>query len=216
MEILNRILGEIKITFLHFKERSKNKYYGDRFEEWVVKSSNISKDGSNNSNFWKLLEWRGDKYIEGYRPLSSSSPDLLMECISDKSVFYTSQERIAVECKWRSKKNFFLDEKCIIKYEDYISSNEHTPQNIYFMYLVLDGLVITLKLYMSFLLRNCITTAKKNIKLNLISEKKMWIGSSFLTTTNTKIQVNTLFINLLPNNQIYDTNVGLYFEKTLI
>jgi hypothetical protein len=37
-----------------------------------------------------------------------------------------------------------------------------------------------------------------------------------LTTTNTKIQVNTLFINLLPNNQIYDTNVGLYFEKTLI
>ncbi len=109
MEILNRILGEIKITFLHFKERSKNKYYGDRFEEWVVKSSNISKDGSNNSNFWKLLEWRGDKYIEGYRPLSSSSPDLLMECISDKSVFYTSQERIAVECKWRSKKNFFLD-----------------------------------------------------------------------------------------------------------
>jgi len=47
-------------------------------------------------------------------------------------------------------------------------------------------------------------------------EKKMWIGSSFLTTTNTKIQVNTLFINLLPNNQIYDTNVGLYFEKTLI
>ena len=37
MEILNRILGEIKITFLHFKERSKNKYYGDRFEEWVVK-----------------------------------------------------------------------------------------------------------------------------------------------------------------------------------
>ena len=94
MEILNRILGEIKITFLHFKERSKNKYYGDRFEEWVVKSSNISKDGSNNSNFWKLLEWRGDKYIEGYRPLSSSSPDLLMECISDKSVFYTSQERM--------------------------------------------------------------------------------------------------------------------------
>ena len=135
MEILNRILGEIKITFLHFKERSKNKYYGDRFEEWVVKSSNISKDGSNNSNFWKLLEWRGDKYIEGYRPLSSSSPDLLMECISDKSVFYTSQERIAVECKWRSKKNFFLDEKCIIKYEDYISSDEHKypPKHLFYV-----------------------------------------------------------------------------------
>lgn len=217
MEILNRILGEIKITFLHFKERSKNKYYGDRFEEWVVKSSNISKDGSNNSNFWKLLEWRGDKYIEGYRPLSSSSPDLLMECISDKSVFYTSQERIAVECKWRSKKTFFLMKNALLNMKTiFPPMSINTPQNIYFMYLVLDGLVITLKLYMSFLLRNCITTAKKNIKLNFISEKKMWIGSSFLTTTNTKIQVNTLFINLLPNNQIYDTNVGLYFEKTLI
>lgn len=82
------------------------------------------------------IEWRGDKYIEGYRPLSSSSPDLLMECISDKSVFYTSQERIAVECKWRSKKNFFLDEKCIIKYEDYISSDEHKspPKHLFYVF----------------------------------------------------------------------------------
>lgn len=115
------------------------------------------------------------------------------------------------------QKNFFLMKNALLNMKTiFPPMSINTPQNIYFMYLVLDGLVITLKLYMSFLLRNCITTAKKNIKLNFISEKKMWIGSSFLTTTNTKIQVNTLFINLLPNNQIYDTNVGLYFEKTLI
>ena len=116
-----------------------------------------------------------------------------------------------------AKKTFFLMKNALLNMKTiFPPMSINPPQNIYFMYLVLDGLVITLKLYMSFLLRNCITTAKKNIKLNFISEKKMWIGSSFLTTTNTKIQVNTLFINLLPNNQIYDTNVGLYFEKTLI
>ena len=42
----------------------------------------FSKDGYSDlcdkKIFWRLLDWRGDKYIEGYRPLSSSSPDLLM------------------------------------------------------------------------------------------------------------------------------------------
>ena len=32
-------------TFQYFKERKKSKYLGDRFEEWVVKNSNISKEG---------------------------------------------------------------------------------------------------------------------------------------------------------------------------
>lgn len=33
MEILDRIIGEIKDAFKYCKTRSKNKYYGDRFEE---------------------------------------------------------------------------------------------------------------------------------------------------------------------------------------
>lgn len=115
-------------TFQYFKKRTKNKYLGDRFEEWVVKSSNISKDGSTNSCggnvFWRLLDWRGDKYIEGYRALSSSSPDLLMECIQESSTIYKTGEIIAVECKWRNKMDFFLDKKDIEKYEDYINSNK--------------------------------------------------------------------------------------------
>ena len=55
-------------TFQYFKERKKSKYLGDRFEEWVVKNSNISKDGYSDlcdkKIFWRLLDWRGDKYIE--------------------------------------------------------------------------------------------------------------------------------------------------------
>ena len=43
MEILDRIIGEIKDAFKYCKTRSKNKYYGDRFEEWVVRNSNIQK-----------------------------------------------------------------------------------------------------------------------------------------------------------------------------
>lgn len=83
MEILNRIIGELKEAFQYFKERTKHKYYGDRFEEWVVMHSNISKDGmpdtGKHAPFWRLLEWRGDKYVNGYRPVSSSAPDLLLE-----------------------------------------------------------------------------------------------------------------------------------------
>ena len=102
-------------------------YLGDRFEEWVVKNSNISKDGYSDlcdkKIFWRLLDWRGDKYIEGYRPLSSSSPDLLMECVTTTSTIHEVGDIIAVECKWRSKIGFYLDIKDIEKYEGYMNSN---------------------------------------------------------------------------------------------
>ena len=114
-------------TFQYFKERKKSKYLGDRFEEWVVKNSNISKDGYSDlcdkKIFWRLLDWRGDKYIEGYRPLSSSSPDLLMECVTTTSTIHEVGYIIAVECKWRSKIGFYLDIKDIEKYEGYMNSN---------------------------------------------------------------------------------------------
>ena len=106
----------------------RNKYLGDRFEEWVVKNSNISKDGCSDLDtgkiFWRLLDWRGDKYVEGYRPLSSSSPDLLLECAVDRSRIYKVGEIIAVECKWRSKVGFYLDRKDIEKYEVYMNINQ--------------------------------------------------------------------------------------------
>lgn len=53
MKILNQFIDDFvgvfqyrfMDTFQYFKERKKSKYLGDRFEEWVVKNSNISKDG---------------------------------------------------------------------------------------------------------------------------------------------------------------------------
>ena len=112
MKILNRFIDDcvnafqyrFMDTFQYFKERNKNKYLGDRFEEWVVKNSNISKDG--------------------YRPLSSSSPDLLLECAVDRSAIYEVGEIIAVECKWRSKAGFYLERKDIEKYEVYMNINQ--------------------------------------------------------------------------------------------
>lgn len=127
MSILERIIGELKEAFQYFQSRSKNKYYGDRFEEWVVKNSNISKNLSNpndGKSFWKLLEWRGDKHIDGYSPTSSSSPDLLLECVANSSPIYKTGEIIAVECKWRSKTAFFLNKTNIEKYEEYINACE--------------------------------------------------------------------------------------------
>lgn len=136
MKILNRFIDDcvnvfqyrFMDTFQYFKERNKNKYLGDRFEEWVVKNSNISKDGCSDLDtgkiFWRLLDWRGDKYVEGYRPLSSSSPDLLLECAVDRSRIYKVGEIIAVECKWRSKVGFYLDRKDIEKYEVYMNINQ--------------------------------------------------------------------------------------------
>ena len=104
MKILNQFIDDFvgvfqyrfMDTFQYFKERKKSKYLGDRFEEWVVKNSNISKEGypdlCDKKIFWRLLDWRGDKYVEGYRPLSSSSPDLLMECVTTTSTYGAQNE----------------------------------------------------------------------------------------------------------------------------
>ena len=51
MEILNRFIDDcvnvfqyrFMDTFQYFKERNKNKYLGDRFEEWVVKMLHLRK-----------------------------------------------------------------------------------------------------------------------------------------------------------------------------
>lgn len=70
--------------------------------------------------------WIGEviNMLRGYRPLSSSSPDLLLECAVDRSRIYKVGEIIAVECKWRSKVGFYLDRKDIEKYEVYMNINQ--------------------------------------------------------------------------------------------
>ena len=64
MEILNRLIGELKEALQYFKQRTKYKYYGDRFEEWVVMHSNISKDGMPGTGGVLLLFrdcWNGEE-----------------------------------------------------------------------------------------------------------------------------------------------------------
>ncbi|MCD8182719.1 MAG: hypothetical protein LUE99_06110 [Bacteroides sp.] len=127
MKILDRFVNDFIAVFQYFKERNKSKYCGDRFEEWVVKNSNIIKnrptDSCNERIFWRLLDWRGDKFIDGYSALSSSAPDLLMECITMTSRIYEVGDVIAVECKWRNDVNFYLKKEDIEKYERFMSSN---------------------------------------------------------------------------------------------
>lgn len=61
---------------------------GERFEKWVVKKFSPA--------FFKLKEWRGDKYVDGIHAESSEHPDLEME-FRMKGVTST----FAIECKWR-------------------------------------------------------------------------------------------------------------------
>ncbi len=44
MDVFDYINRKLRDTFAYFKSRTKAKYEGDRFEEWVVSNSNIQKN----------------------------------------------------------------------------------------------------------------------------------------------------------------------------
>ncbi len=123
IELIDRFVGEFNDLVKYFKQRSKTKYYGDRFEEWVVLHSNIQPIYSKSKGFWELLEWRGDKSINEYAPISNAYPDLFLRCLQGGKTPYAKNEIIGIECKWRSldKLNnsnpFFIKKSKIIKYE---------------------------------------------------------------------------------------------------
>lgn len=129
MDLFDYIGTKLRDTFSYFKSRTKNKYEGDRFEEWVVSNSNIQKDPrkSDGNPFWRLLEWRGDKYIKGWYALSNLSPDLILECVSNKeNKIYCTGQCIAVECKYRNHRNdFFLKKEHIVNYEEYVADEKN-------------------------------------------------------------------------------------------
>lgn len=78
----------------------KNKKNGDDFEKYVVEK--FSK------KYFKVKEWRGDKFVNGRYANTNMHPDLQMEFIlrEDTAVF-------SLECKWRQKlfKNGFEFQK---------------------------------------------------------------------------------------------------------
>lgn len=71
-----------------FSPEELKKNHGLAFEQFVVKNFD--------PNYFKLINWRGDKYIDGHYPLSSFDPDL--DYVYQDAA---RKESFAVECKWR-------------------------------------------------------------------------------------------------------------------
>lgn len=67
-------------------EISKKK--GDKFEQYIVKKFD--------KGFFKMKEWRGDKYIDGLYAESNMNPDLEYEFILN-----SFSSKFALECKFR-------------------------------------------------------------------------------------------------------------------
>ena len=136
MDVFDYISKKLRDTFVYFKNRTKQKYEGDRFEEWVVSNSNIQKNPkeADGKSYWRLIEWRGDNYVSGWYALSNLSPDLVLACIHDPDSQYFG-ENIAVECKYRNNRNnFFLEPEQIKNYEEYIVQRKPQIKVLYYLF----------------------------------------------------------------------------------
>ena len=69
---------------------TENEQKGQQFEGWVVEHFN--------KKYYKILEWRGDKFVNGRYAESNRYPDLELEYD-----FKEKKGKIAVECKYRSE-----------------------------------------------------------------------------------------------------------------
>ncbi len=70
-------------------QKDIKKEKGDDFEKFVVQKFN--------KKYFKILEWAGDKYINGIYAETSTQPDLKI-----KFSLYEIEKEFAVECKYRS------------------------------------------------------------------------------------------------------------------
>ena len=100
---------------------------GDLFEKYIVQKFN--------PKYFKIKEWRSDKYVNGIYAQSNSNPDLEIEFrLGDFTTCF------AVECKWRQNlsrnKSFQLGEEW--KMEKYRNFNKKRGIQVYFA-LGLDG-----------------------------------------------------------------------------
>ena len=68
----------------------QNKKKGDDFEKFIIKKFDKEK--------FKILQWAGDKYVDGIYSEKTQQPDIIVE------FSYENYKRtFAVECKWRNK-----------------------------------------------------------------------------------------------------------------
>jgi hypothetical protein len=68
---------------------STEKQKGDGFEKFVIQKFSKS--------YFTIIEWTGDKYIDGMYPISNTNPDLMLR-FKMKDI----EKDFAVECKYRS------------------------------------------------------------------------------------------------------------------
>lgn len=81
-----------KRRFYKYDSNNKdaNKEKGDIFEKFIVQKFD--------KNFFTILEWRSDKYIDGQYAISNKLPDLEFQFITKGY-----QSRFAIECKYRKR-----------------------------------------------------------------------------------------------------------------
>ncbi|HLY70824.1 MAG TPA: hypothetical protein VKR53_13925 [Puia sp.] len=72
--------------------RKKEEEKGYDFEKFIVSRFQ--------PEYFNILQWRSDKFVDGRYPLSNLGPDLVFEYRSRSRTV-----RFAVECKWRSRFN---------------------------------------------------------------------------------------------------------------
>lgn len=73
------------------EEKTENQKKGFEFEKWVISKFP--------EQYYKLLDWKGDKIVDGRYPESSRYPDLEFELQLSEGKLC---EKFSVECKWRS------------------------------------------------------------------------------------------------------------------
>ena len=88
-ELLSKKLAKTSLN-AETKIIDKIKESGDIFESFIVSKFD--------RKYFKLMEWAGDKYIDGIYAETTTNPDLVM-CFSAG----TTKKTFVVECKYRSK-----------------------------------------------------------------------------------------------------------------
>jgi hypothetical protein len=80
-------------------EKNEASEKGVAFEKFVVTKFD--------KRFFKIKEWQGDKYHEGYYAENNKNPDLVIE-----HMLKDQQNTFAIECKWRSNTNIEVFDWC--------------------------------------------------------------------------------------------------------
>jgi hypothetical protein len=85
----NKIVETIETTQKEIEVERTEKQKGDDFEKYIVQKFSKS--------YFSIVEWTGDKYIEGMYAKSNTNPDLTLRF----KMKYIEKD-FAVECKYRS------------------------------------------------------------------------------------------------------------------